>query len=139
MKCLLVKPNFAHWIVQGVKPQEYRKQKTYTRGRIGIMETGGDWHSPCGLMHRIVGDVELFDCIFYEDVGLFAWMLTNPRQYRIPVFVPIQRGPQVWVNAEYDVPTEFVGKLTAEKRMAAYVDCTNAENQFFNKLKGNTK
>lgn len=139
MKCLIVKPNFARWIVKGVKTQEYRKHPTYVRGRIGIMETGGDWHSPCGLMHRIVGDVELFDCIFYEDFGLFAWMLTKPRQYRIPVFAPIKRGPVVWCNAEYDTPHEFITpKLTTEERISEEIDCVNEENRFFKKWK-NTK
>ena len=138
MKCLIVKPNFAQWIVQGVKRREFRKQYTYNRGRIGIMEPGG-WHSPGGMMRRIIGDVDLYDCVLCRDgreAGLYAWLLCNPRMYKDPVFVPIQHGPQVWINAEYDIPTEFaIIKLTGEERMCAELDCIREEFRFFAKWK----
>ena len=138
MKCLIVKQAFAQWIVQDAKHIEWRKQRTYIRGRIGIMEPG-TWHSPDGLMRRIVGDVDLYDCYLEIDgieKGNFRWCLRNPRTYKTPVFVPLQRGPQVWVNAEYEEPTEFLPLLTGTEQLYAELDCIHAERIFFQKYKG---
>lgn len=105
MRCLLVKPPFAGWIVDGVKPVEYRRTHTYVRGRIGIMQTGPVGTNP--NIREILGDVEIFNCVFDTKTGLYQWMLREPRKYRYPVFVPPIRGAQVFANINYPIPDEF--------------------------------
>ena len=141
MKCLLVKPEFAQWIVQGAKHNEYRTLKTYVRGRIGIAETGvihgGNWP-----MRRIVGDVEIYDCIFCPNgpwqtgtyTGIYAWRLRNPRRYKSPVYVPVQHGPQIFFKAEYDAPKMAIPPLFGAELIQAELDCIEAEKKFLAKL-----
>lgn len=135
MKCLLVKPDFARWIVLGAKPQEYRTLKTYVRGRIGIAETG-TIHGGNQPMRRIVGDVDLYDCVFCladTHKGLWVWLLRNPRRYAKPIFVPVQHGPQIFFEAEYEPPKTLLGPLSGEELLQAERDCLAAEREFLNK------
>ena len=136
MKCLLVKPEFAQWIVQDAKHSEYRTLKTYVRGRIGIAETG-TWKSEIGPMRRIIGDVELYDCIFCPTgpcAGLYAWLLRNPRRYAKTIYVPVQHGPQIFFNAEYDVPEQFTDTLVGAEQIDAEFECLKAEKKFLAKF-----
>ena len=135
MKCLLVKPEFARWIVQGAKQNEYRTLKTYVRGRIGIAETGtvkgGNWP-----MRRIIGDVELYDCVYCPTgprAGLWCWLLARPRRYKAPVYVPVQHGPQIFFEADYEPPKMCLGPLSGEELLQAERDCLAAEREFLNK------
>ena len=63
MKCLIVKPPFANYIVNGIKTIEYRSRKTNIRGRIGIIESGSS---------TILGDVQLVDCTYNPDIYLLG-------------------------------------------------------------------
>lgn len=105
MRCLLTKPPFALWIVKAVKPVEYRRTYTTIRERIGIMQTGPVGTNP--NFRAILGDVEIFNCVFDTKTGLYQWMLREPREYRYPVIIPPIRGAQVFVNIDYLVPDKF--------------------------------
>lgn len=91
MKCLIIRPPFAEWIVQGIKPIEYRTRKTNIRGKIGIVCNG-----------RIIGDADLVDCTYNEEYKLYEWHLENPRPYKTSVTYERKKGTVVWVNVDYD-------------------------------------
>ena len=103
MRCLLVTPPFARWIVQGVKTIEYRRQWTYIRGRVGIMQTGSVGNDR--KLRAILGDVDIIACALNKKLELYEWILLNPRMYVEPVLVPIECGPQIFLNVDYDVPS----------------------------------
>ena len=132
MKCLLVKPPFAGWIVDGVKPVEYRRIYTYIRDRIGIMQTGPVGTNP--NIRAILGDVKIINCVFDTKTGLYQWMFREPREYRYPVFIPPIRGAQVFVNIDYLVPDEFSAVPTPYLHNIAREECDAEERRAIREL-----
>lgn len=132
MKCLLVKPPFAMWIVQGVKTVEYRKRKTQIRGRIGILECAP--LKPIGIGTReIIGDVELWNCADYYKNGLVGWEFRNARRYKHPIAIPFPHGAQTWVNVDYEVPAEFYPELSTAERNKLEAEKLFTESEFLRK------
>ena len=132
MKCLLVKPPFAMWIVQGVKTVEYRKRQTKIRGRIGILECAP--LKPIGIGTReIIGDVELWNCADYYKNGRVGWEFRNARRYKHPIAIPFPHGAQTWVNVDYKVPAEFYPELSTAERNKLEVEKLFTENEFLRK------
>ena len=93
MKCLIVRPPFAEYIVNGIKTIEYRSRKTNIRGRIGIIESGTS---------SIIGDVELIDCTYNPDIYLWEWQLSSARTYAIQIPIIRKKGTIVWQEIDYD-------------------------------------
>lgn len=132
MKCLLVKPPFAMWIVQGVKTVEYRKRQTQIRGRIGILECAP--LKPIGRGTReIIGDVELWNCADYYKNGLVGWDFRNARRYKHPVIIPFPHGAQTWINVDYEVPAEFYPELSTAERNKLEAEKLFTESDFLRK------
>lgn len=132
MRCLLVKPPFALWIVEAVKPVEYRRTYTTIRERIGIMQTGPVGTNPD--IREILGDVEIFNCVFDTKTGLYQWMLREPREYRWPVIVPPIWGAQVFVNINYRIPGEFSDTLSRTLHNISRKGCDAAEQRAIREL-----
>ena len=93
MKCLIVRPPFAEYIVNGIKTIEYRSRKTHIRGRIGIIESGTS---------TIIGDVELFGCNYNPDISLWEWKIEGARKYVNPIPIIRKKGTVVWQDVDYD-------------------------------------
>ena len=83
MKCLFVRHPYAGWIVDGVKPIEYRTMQTKIRGRIGIIQ------SRSGL---VIGDVEITGCKYNEELDYYEWELANAHRYATPVPITWKSG-----------------------------------------------
>ena len=107
MKCLIVRPPFAKYIVDGIKTIEYRNRKTNIRGRIGIIEAGTS---------TIIGDVELYDCTYNPDIYLWEWKLEAPNKYLYPVHFQHKKGAIIWEELnwtpdisgrQYEMPSMF--------------------------------
>ena len=93
MKCLIVRPPFAKYIVDGIKRIEYRSRKTNIRGRIGIIESGTS---------VVIGDVILSDCKYNPDIHLWEWHLDSPNKYATIVRVTRKKGCVVWEDIYFD-------------------------------------
>ena len=93
MKCLFVKAPWAGWIVDGVKLIEYRTRWTYTRGRIGIIESGSG---------TVIGDVYISGCAWHPAYNLYEWHLQDGRRYATPVPFEHKQGYVTWALLEYD-------------------------------------
>ena len=115
MKCLFVRHPYAGWIVDGVKPVEYRTMQTKIRGRIGIIQ------SRSGL---VIGDVEITGCKYNEELDYYEWELANAHRYATPVPFTWKSGAVVWINVEYDPEVqEIAPKLSGKafkREQAAY-------------------
>lgn len=91
--CLFVKAPFAGWIVDGVKLIEYRTRWTYTRGRIGIIESGSG---------TVIGDVYISGCAWHPAYNLYEWHLQDGRRYATPVSFEHKQGCVTWAILDYD-------------------------------------
>jgi hypothetical protein len=107
MKCLIVKPPFANYIVNGIKTIEYRSRKTNIRGRIGIIESGSS---------TILGDVQLIDCTYNPDIYLWEWVLCSPNKYAYSVYIHRKKGAIIWEEVNYTPE----GRLRAMPDMYCY-------------------
>ena len=94
MKCLIVRPPFAEYIVNGTKSVEYRKRKTNVRGRIGIIEAGTS---------KVIGDVYLYDCNYNPDIYLWEWCFASYRKFLEPITIQRKKGAIVWEEIS-DIP-----------------------------------
>ena len=99
MKCLIVRPPFAEYIVNSIKTIEYRSRKTNIRGKIGIIESGTS---------SIIGDVELIDCVYNPDIYLWEWHLISARTYANPIPIIRKKGTIVWQDIDYDYTKKAV-------------------------------
>ena len=99
MKCLIVRPPFAEYIVNSIKTIEYRSRKTNIRGRIGIIESGTS---------SIIGDAELIDCVYNPDIYLWEWHLISARTYVTPIPIIRKKGTVVWQEIDYDYTKKTV-------------------------------
>ena len=99
MKCLIVRPPFAGFICDGIKETEYRKKKTTIRGRIGIIEAGTS---------KVIGDVELWNCEYNPDIGLWEWQLSFPRKYFYPFVVQHKKGAITWMDVDYNENNQVI-------------------------------
>lgn len=115
MKCLLIKPPFAQYIVQGVKPHEWRKRPTKIRGRIGIVECAPLKPIDKGT-REIIGDVELWYCSTRNEDGSYCWELRNARRYKNPVTILFPHGAQTWINVDFTPPSELYPELSQKER-----------------------
>lgn len=93
MKCLFVRHPFAGWIVDGVKDIEYRTRATKQRGRIGIVQSRSG---------TVIGDVEITDCTYNEELDFYEWRLEHARRYRKPVPFEGKSGAVVWIDVDFD-------------------------------------
>lgn len=110
MKGLIIKPNWADLILDGIKNLELRGHNTTIRGTIGIIKSG---------TKMIYGTVDLIDCIilnedkfykminnhqFKEDFNnikyknLYGWVLENPLKFENPIPYEHKLGCVIWVN-----------------------------------------
>ena len=91
MKCLIVRPPFAEYIVNSIKTIEYRSRKTNIRGRIGIIESGtlsskgkmvkrGSGYLRCTLMN-VAMVVISNNHTFYEYYHKKRYLSMNCRKY----------------------------------------------------------
>ena len=105
MKCLFVRPPFAGWIVDGAKTIEYRSKATNIRGRIGIIQS---------MSGTVIGDVEIVECNWNDELQFFEWTLANPRRYKTPLPFKGKSGAVVWIEVDYDPNAqEIAPKLSA--------------------------
>lgn len=119
MHCLFVKAPFAGWIVDGVKPIEYRTRETYLRGRIGIIESGSG---------TVIGDVELTQCLPHPDEeNFFCWILVNPRRYVTPVPFEHKRGMMTWAILDIDPEAQEIAPQLPPKDFCREVAQYNRE------------
>ena len=93
MKCLFVRHPFAGWIVDRVKDIEYRTRPTNIRGRIGIIQS---------RTGTVIGDVEITDCNYNEELDYYEWELMFPRRYAKPVPFKAKHGAVVWLDVDFD-------------------------------------
>ena len=135
MKCLIVRPPFANYIVTGIKETEYRNRKTNVRGRIGIIEAGIH-EEPDGIRtQKVLGDVLLWDCIYNPDIGLFEWCLDCAREYKYPFKIVYKKGSIIWREVDYDGNLKAISLNTSyrfeveEKRKK----CCELEQEFITK------
>lgn len=123
MKCLIVRPPFAKYIVDGVKTSEYRSRKTNIRGRIGIIEAGTS---------TVIGDVELGDCVYDCNYRIWEWELYNCRRYLIPIKYQHEQGVVVWTNVEYNLDEVSIApRLSCEVFVSDKIKCFEIEKEFF--------
>lgn len=112
-KGLIVKSPWIDMIFQGLKIWEIRNKKTNIRGKIYLIKSGTG---------KILGEVELIDCIeflkedlfkykdkhcipetnksFYDNEILYAWVLSNPLLYKEPIPYKHKKGAIIWVNLD---------------------------------------
>ena len=111
MKCLFVRHPFAGWICDRVKVIEYRTRATKVRGRIGIVQ------SRTGM---VIGDVEITDCTYNEELDYYEWHLEHGRRYRKPVPFRGKSGAVVWIDVDFNPDKqESAPRLTSEELKAA--------------------
>ena len=126
MKCLIVRPPFAEYIVENIKITEYRSRKTNIRGRIGIIESGTS---------SIIGDAELFGCSYNPDICLWEWKIEGARKYAIPIPIIRKKGTIVWQDIDYDYEKQAIihFKRTIEKVAEQAMKCRKLEQEFIKK------
>ena len=101
MRAISIRQPYVERILVGTKTREFRSRPTWIRGRVylyaglklaeGARVTSTVAALPKGL---IVGSVQIVDC---RDLGdCFAYVLKNPRRYRIPVAARGQPQPGFW-------------------------------------------
>ena len=106
MKCLFVRHPYAGWIVDGVKDIEYRTRPTNIRGRIGIVQS---------RTGTVIGDVEITDCNYNEELDYHEWELMFPRRYKTPVPFKGKSGAVVWIDIDYDPEAQQIApRLSGE-------------------------
>ena len=98
MKCLIVRPPFAKYIVDGIKTIEYRSRKTNIRGRIGIIESGTS---------TIIGDVKIIDCTYNPDIHLWEWKLSSPNKYYRSIRIKRKKGAIIWEDIDFN-PDDYM-------------------------------
>ena len=102
---LSIKQPFAEQILLGLKRIEYRSVATNRRGRVYIYASRS-WHqdpqewlkidkAPAQLpLGRVVGSIEIIDCVWSDDSGCYHWHLSSPR--RMPARRPENHPQPVW-------------------------------------------
>lgn len=115
MKCLFVRHPFAGWICDRVKVIEYRTRATKVRGRIGIVQS---------RTGTVIGDVEITDCTYNEELDFYEWHLEHGRRYRKPVPFRGKSGAVVWIDVAYNPDEQEVMRPLSnaefERQTAAY-------------------
>ena len=125
MKCLIVRPPFAKYIVDGIKGIEYRSRKTNITGRIGIIEAGTS---------TIIGDVYLHACKYNPDIYLWEWELCFPNKYKYPIHIQRKKGAIIWEDIDFDTDDYIMQyEKPAMYNLNAYKDeekCHELEQEF---------
>lgn len=110
MHCLFVKAPFAGWIVDNIKIIEYRTRETYIRGRIGIIESGTG---------TVIGDAELNDCVFDQEMLLYTWVLRKARRYATPVPFEHKQGCVTWAILDINPDQQQIAPALPQKEYIA--------------------
>jgi hypothetical protein len=101
-RALSIRQPFVELILIGKKTAEFRSKKTHKRERVylyaskkvnDVPEYPYDQAMllPLGL---IVGSVDIGDCV--EEMDRYAWVLGNPRRYKVPISVQGTSQPGFW-------------------------------------------
>jgi predicted transcriptional regulator len=112
MKGLIIKPNWADYILDGYKDLEIRGSNTKIRGDIGIIQSGSKMvYGTANLKDTIKLNKQLFDelqnrhllSIQWEELlkiykTPYAWYLSNAKRYKTPISYEHKQGCVIWVN-----------------------------------------
>ena len=106
-RAISIRQPWVELILSGQKQAEYRSRPTNIRGRVFIYasltpaETLTEWNKvgkhpgelPTG---RIVGTVEITDCVWDAERKCYAYMLKAPERLAEPLFPRNQPQPVFW-------------------------------------------
>lgn len=107
MRCLIIKPEFAKQIMDGVKPVEMRTVKAKAPQRVAIAAS---------KVQKILGMATILKCLDIE--GLQCWFLEDVVKFKTPQTYIHKNGCVVWI----DVPVDIDAPADKVKQTISHAD-----------------
>ena len=92
MRTLIITPQFAKQIMEGVKPVEFRRVSVKAGQRVAIAAS---------KIRQVLGLATISQCQKIED--LYCWHLTDVAKFKTPQPYQHKNGCVVWIDVPVDI------------------------------------